>query len=427
MKVAVIFHRFGPYHCARLGAAAQQCAVVGIELGAETREYGWSKVERSEAFQWVTLFPEGDSRQSPVSELQKRVCDALSAAKPDVVAVPGWSDKGALAALRWSLDNRVPAVLMSETAALDESRVWWKEFVKRRIVALYSAALIGGHRHADYLADLGMPKNRVFMGYDAVDNEFFAQGAKEVRGQRTEDGDQTMEVRGQTAGLPENYFLASARFIPKKNLDTLIRVYAEYRKRSEVRGQKSEGSEHRLPTSDLRPRTTDPWSLVLLGDGPLNSDLRQLISDLGLQDFVVLPGFKQYDELPLYYGLANAFVHASRVEQWGLVVNEAMASGLPVIVSDRCGCASELVQEGINGFTFDPGDEAQLTSRLLEMASLCQRRREEFGQASRRIVGDFGPERFADGLMRAAETAVKSGAMKPALLQGMLLHVQLHR
>src|SRR5208337_5127598 len=73
-----------------------------------------------------------------------------------------------------------------------------------------------------------------------------------------------------------------------------------------------------------------------------------------------LPGFKQYEELPAYYGLAGAFVHASTAEQWGLVANEAMASGLPVLVSNRCGCATELVEEGRNGFAFDPENVEQL-------------------------------------------------------------------
>jgi glycosyltransferase involved in cell wall biosynthesis len=84
-----------------------------------------------------------------------------------------------------------------------------------------------------------------------------------------------------------------------------------------------------------------PWDLVLLGDGPLKADLCRLIDDLRIRNRVLMPGFKQYEELPAYYALARAFVHASATEQWGLVVNEASASGLPVIVSNRCGCVPE--------------------------------------------------------------------------------------
>jgi 1,2-diacylglycerol 3-alpha-glucosyltransferase len=412
VKVAVIFHRFGPYHCARLRAASHRFEVVGIELGAESHDYDWTRVEGITDFQRVTLFPDSDGRLSPVKVLEERMRAALSASAPNVISIPGWSDKGALLALQWCAENKAPAVLMSESTATDERRVWWKESVKRRIVALCSSALVGGERHKEYLTDLGMPREQIFLGYDAVDNDYFAQRAKEVRGPRFVTANPSAGGSGirRNYGLPENYFLASARFIPKKNLDALIREYAKYRERSEIEGQRLE-----------------PWSLVLLGDGPLKADLQYLISELGLQNFVLLPGFKQYGELPVYYALANAFVHASSSEQWGLVVNEAMASGLPVIVSESCGCAPELVQEGINGFTFDPSDQTQLASRLLKMSALSLREREKMGRASHEIVQRFDAEEFGQGLENAANFGL-SHARKPlGLIDRLVLNRVLSR
>ena len=125
-------------------------------------------------------------------------------------------------------------VVMSESSRQDEPRTWWKEAIKRRIVGLYSAALVGGQRHVEYLVELGMPRERIFTGYDVVDNHYFRQKAEEVRSQRS-------EVR-QKYALPENYFLASARFIEKKNLPKLIQltpnIGGEIAK-SEVRSLKS--------------------------------------------------------------------------------------------------------------------------------------------------------------------------------------------
>src|SRR5436190_3195141 len=231
-----------------------------------------------------------------------------------------------------------------------------------------------------------MPRERVFTGYDVVDNEYFRQKTEEVRSQRS-------EVR-QKYALTENYFLASARFVEKKNLPKLIRAYAEYRCGSEVRSQKSEVSNNQAP-----------WDLVVLGDGPLKTDLCRLISDLRLNEHVHLPGFEPYDELPVYYALANAFVHASTTEQWGLVVNEAIASGLPVIVSERCGCVPELVQG--NGFTFNPMDEHELAALLFKMAMLSDDERKRLRDASYKIAADFVPERFGKGLEHAARMALK--------------------
>ena len=187
--------------------------------------------------------------------------------------------------------------------------------------------------------------------------------------------------------------LASAQFVEKKNLPKLVQAYAEYRKRSDVRDQK-------LDVNDSKTC----WDLVLLGDGPLREALNSQLSTLNLNEQVHLPGFKPYDELPVYYALANAFVHASTTEQWGLVVNEAIASGLPVIVSNRCGCAPELVNG--NGFTFDPTNEDELAKRLLEIASLSDQERKQLSDNSFRIAANFGPERFGEGLESAASVAM---------------------
>jgi 1,2-diacylglycerol 3-alpha-glucosyltransferase len=384
VRVAVIFDRLGPYHCARLEAAARQCDVTGIEVAAETQDYAWSSVKGAEGYSLMTLFPSGVARPMSATQVFRRVENALQDCRPDAVAIPGWSDKGALAALRWCTETGTPPILMSESTALDEPRVQWREWIKGRIVRLCSTALVGGQRHVDYLVDLGMPRDQIFTGFDVVDNEHFRQKAAEVRNQRS-------EVR-QKYGLPKNYFLASARFIKKKNLPTLIRAYAGYRQ--------MEGD------GNIGQRTTDhrSWDLVLVGDGPLKTDLYRLVSDLRLHAHVHLPGFKQYEELPVYYALAKAFVHASATEQWGLVVNEASASGLPVIVSNRCGCVPELVQD--NGFTFDPVNQHELTSRLFEMASLSDDERERLGHASRRIAAGLGPNRFGEGLKRAATMAI---------------------
>jgi glycosyltransferase involved in cell wall biosynthesis len=140
---------------------------------------------------------------------------------------------------------------------------------------------------------------------------------------------------------------------------------------------------------------------------------------LGLQDSVQLPGFQQYPELPAYYGLAGAFVHASTTEQWGLVVNEAMASGLPVLVSRRCGCTTELVYHGINGYSFDPNDDAALAQFMAQIAG-DDRRRAAMGRESSKRIPAWGPDRFASGLRSAAECASRCGAPSRRVLDDLV-------
>ncbi len=374
--IAVVFHYIGPYHHARLNAAASRLSVTGFEWLAKAHD-AWGKAGSDARYHKVSLFPEAAHNNLGSSQLRRAFWSALEQANPDVVAVNGWNDFGSLVAADCCVRRGIPMVVMSESARQDEPRTWWKEMIKRRVVGVYSAALVGGQRHVEYLVELGMPRDRIFTGYDVVDNAYFRRRAEEVRSQKS-------DVRKQY-GLSENYFLASARFIEKKNLPTLIRAYAAYRQKSEASGN-------------------PPWDVVLLGDGPLREALNSQLSTLNLHAHVHLPGFKPYDELPVYYALAKAFVHASTTEQWGLVVNEAVASGLPVIVSERCGCVPELVRG--NGFTFDPIDERELPSRLLQIASLSDDERRSLGDASYRIAENFAPEHFGEGLEQAAKLAL---------------------
>lgn len=429
-RVAVLFQRFGPYHHARLNAAGRLMSVWGLEACAMEDTYAWARVEGAAAFTRVTLTDRDSGDLRWRQELQLKLWNALDEIKPQVVAVPGWSSADALSALWWCGKTNTPAVVMSESAAWDEPRAFWKEWIKGRLVKMCAAGLVGGTPHADYLAQLGLPRDRIFKGYDIVDNDYFAAKTAEVRSQESEAKDQH--------GLPEKYFLASARFIEKKNLPRLIEAYARYRKlaektesrkqKAEIGSQKSEvrNAEIEPPISHLPSSISHPWSLVLLGDGPLKSDLCHLISDFGLQNSVLLPGFKQYDELPVYFGLAGAFVHASTTEQWGLVVNEAMASGLPVLVSNRCGCAQDLVQEGVNGFQFDPGDMKQLAGLMLKISDFGFPI-SDFGTASRRIISDWKPERFANGLRDAVAAALKNPPPRWGALDRLLLRLLLRR
>jgi glycosyltransferase involved in cell wall biosynthesis len=167
--------------------------------------------------------------------------------------------------------------------------------------------------------------------------------------------------------------------------------------------------------------------MVLLGDGPLRPALQSQIEAFKLQDHIQLPGFRQYPELPSYYALAGAFIHASTIEQWGLVVNEAMASGLPVIVSNRCGCARDLVKEGLNGFTFDPFNADALAQLMSRVARLDEEGKAKMGAESRRIIAEWGVKRFADGLESAVAKALEVGPPRVSLFDRGLLHALMLR
>jgi glycosyltransferase involved in cell wall biosynthesis len=230
------------------------------------------------------------------------------------------------------------------------------------------------------MRSLGVPADRIFMGYDVVDNDHFRTGAERARSNESSE-------RARLS-LPDRFVLASGRFIPKKDFSTLLIAFALYREQA------------------LR-ESHSAWDLVILGDGEERESLEKMRAELDLGDHVHLPGFRGYEDLPSYYGLADVFIHPSQREQWGLVVNEAMATGLPVLVSDRCGCAEDLVMDGKTGYTFSPGD-ANLIAEQLKALWSDDALRMRLGRNAARRIAAFSPDAFARGLEKACRRALES-------------------
>lgn len=374
-RVAILFQRFGPYHIARLNAATRHMTVIGIELSGTDRTYPWAGTAGTEAFSRHVVSPDIDAEG--VLGMVRKVWTALANARPQTVAIAGWSHPAAMAALLWCASTGTPAIVMSDSAETDEIRHRWREAVKRRIVALYGAALVGGAPHRRYLTTLSMPERHILDGLDVVDNTHFSVGAGLAR-----QKDASLRA---LHGLPDRYFMTSCRMIAKKNLFTVLDAYRDYR--SQVGAA--------------------AWDLVMLGEGRLASELRNYAVQLGLTGHVHMPGFRQYDELPVFYGLAAAFILASTTEQWGLVVNEAMAAGVPVLVSSRCGCREDILQPGISGYLFDPDDPRQL-SLSMQAVGADSGKAARMALAGQNVIAEWSPDRFARNLRRAVDHGMAS-------------------
>ena len=379
MHLVVIFDNFGPYHLARLAATRvrggkEGVAVSGLEALATYAEYDWTTGSGDSRKENIVTICSGSKKQRAVGlAAVPLIWQTLNRIRPDALAICGYKGIMPLAALIWAKAREKISVMMSESSHHDKGRSPLQEWGKRQIVRRFDAALVGGQRQKEYAAFLGIPEERIFVGYDVVDNEHFARGAAQAREQE--------EFLRRQHGLPESYFLAVSRFIAKKNLPFLMDAYARYRRQV---GRSS-------------------WDLVLCGSGSMEAVLQEQARDIPGVHF---PGFKQADELPLYYGLASAFIlPSSHFEQWGLVVNEAMACGLPVLVSRTCGCAPDLVQEGVNGFTFDPQDVDALARLLLRISS-GQTDLAAMGAASRKIISAYTPETFAANLLAAIKLSL---------------------
>ncbi|MES1024422.1 glycosyltransferase [Gloeocapsa sp. BRSZ] len=373
MKVTILFANFGPYHLARVNIFRKYCyslgwEVIGIELARSEAEYPWKTILENINFQVISLISDKQLEEANFFALVSRIIQVLNKIDPDVCVIAGYSRPTMLLTLFWSFYHHKLAILLSESKEDDAVRFWWQEKAKRWIIQLYNSALVGGKQHKRYLRKLRMKSDAIFLGYDVVDNTVF----------------HPTNIRHLPRLIDKPYFLAINRFIPKKNLHFLISSYAKY---CEVKG-------------------VDSWNLVLCGDGPLRPQIEQQIVQLGLQDFIHLPGFLQQNELLPYFAHAGCFIHASTQEQWGLVVNEAMAAGLPVLVSEKCGCFEDLVVEGVNGFGFDPENIQQLTDLMLKITSKNVDI-DKIGDSALKHIQQFSPEYFAKGLVQAIEYSMQ--------------------
>ncbi|MGK7937172.1 MAG: glycosyltransferase [Xenococcaceae cyanobacterium] len=374
MKVAVLFANFGPYHLARFGSFQESChqlgwQAVGIELARQEIEYPWETEISLFSHSIISVIKEQKLEQTRVTLLVKKLIATLNQINPDIVAISGYARPTMLASLLWSLWHKKQTILFSESKEDDANRSWWQEKFKSKIIQLYQAALVGGKPHQRYLEKLGMRAEAIFAGYDVVGNNIFSPS----------------NLQHLPNLINQPYFLTVNRFVTKKNLLFLLTTYATY-------------------CQKLGDRA---WDLVLCGDGELRPQIEAKIAQLNLQHKVHLPGFLQQEELLPYFAHASCFIHASTTEQWGLVVNEAMAAGLPVLISNRCGCFEDLVIEGVNGFGFDPLNSQQLTNLMLQISSENVDQ-QKMGQAALEHIQNFSPEYFAQGLTQAVKYAMAS-------------------
>ena len=364
----VIWIDWYSYHISRFRALVSHETlsgqVTGIELvgGCGVHKGMQFRDQNRDGLPIVSLFPARDWNQVRQTELARALWTKLNELRPSVVLVPGIYTLPGLAAAVWAKIHGRCSVLMSETTRRDYPRTWWKEIPKRFLLALlFDYGFAGGKPHARYLRQLGFANDRIAERYDVVDNDFFQRAAASARRNLN---------RRDALQLPAKYFVFVGRLSPEKNVLGLLKAFSGYCKRGGT------------------------WSLVVVGDGPERASLEAAVLALGLQARVRFAGFKATEQVVPYYAFASCFVLPSAREPWGLVVNEAMACGLPVLVSSHCGCAEDLVHHGINGYSFDPVSD-DFEDCLLSIGALDDSALHAMGDASARIVSDFSPEHWA--------------------------------
>jgi glycosyltransferase involved in cell wall biosynthesis len=300
--------------------------------------------------------------------LNRGLAESLRRFAPDVIVCGGYNYVSSWQALRWARRNRVPFVLWSESTGNDNRNQHAPmEFLKTKFVGSCDGFVVPGQSARDYLLSLGVKSEEISIAPNAVDTALFASAGAVVRENET-------PLRAQLA-LPERYFLFVGRLVAEKGVFDLLDAYER-----------------------LSPALREQVGLVFAGEGSMRAELDSRARDIH-PGRVHFAGFVHRDELAAYYALAECFVFPTRTDPWGLVVNEAMACGLPIVCTRVAGCAADLVQE--NGRLVSPANVDELAGAMEDIATNSDIR-ERMARESREVIQAHSPESCAAGLALAA-------------------------
>ena len=310
----------------------------------------------------------------------------LAADRPDALLVLGWQTYAHLQVIRAAWRAHIPVIVRGESTVQRSPASGIRGLARRAIwiparARLYASAfkrvdafLTIGSRNRDYYRSFGVPDERMFWAPYGVDNDWFSMG-EPTRSHARARVRQELDLADDAI-----VFASAAKLIGRKRPFDLIDAVA-----------------------NLRRRGINAHALFI-GDGELRDGIELRATYLGIEDAVCISGFVNQRDLPAWYAAADALVLPSDSrETWGLVVNEGMAAGLPVVVSDAAGCSVDLVRDGENGFTYPCGDVAELTDRIGRIAALSSEDRRAYGERSREIVAGFGIDVAASATVAAVD------------------------
>lgn len=368
-RLVIITEIIAPYRIPVFNALARGCDVdLHVIFLSETdpslREWRIPKTEINFSYQVLPSFRRRVAKYNLL--VNGGVTRALREAAPDVVLCGGYSYVASWQALAWAHRNRVPVILWVESTARDQRRGYaGVERLKKRFIRLSDAFVVPGSSSADYLKTFGVSAENIFCAPNAVNTSFF--------------GRQSFPQRDLGPALPPAFFLFVGRLVPEKGVFDLFAAYEK-----------------------IAPDVRERFGLVVAGNGRARRRLEDWAGkiDPGL---IVFTGFQHHEDLLRLYANAHALVFPTHSDPWGLVVNEALACGLPVIATSAAGCVADLVEDGWNGLITASGNVDQL-AHAMERLARDQHMRESMSLNSLERSRAFSPEACAAGLAQAAKS-----------------------
>lgn len=268
------------------------------------------------------------------------IFSVLERFNPDRVVVCGWDQFAYQCTFIWAKFRQKQITLWSGSTVNERS--WRRQLMTLPVRALVGVAddyIAYGQRAKEYLLSLGAKPKKIEIFINDVNGTYFREKAKILRRKK-----RLLLLKHGIATRKNLIYVG--QLIERKGINDLLMAYQK-----------------------VLPRHSD-WGLIIVGYGQLETKLKEQAWSHNLQNVYFLGPVDQYD-LPSFYVLADVLVLPSHEEVWGLVVNEALHSGLKVVASDRCGCVPDLIKPGKNGYSFKAGDVGSLTKALKQVLTLA--------------------------------------------------------
>ena len=349
-----------------------------VELFGKGSPYDFDPFSKTEAW-WDCLFPSNSFNELSKYQIKDKVFAKLDEINPDVIIAGSIVFYSGALGLRWAKKNKKKFIMFDDAKPSWVKRNFVVQAIKNLITSQIDALWLPSDEYdKEYTALYSKKKIHYLYGYNCVDNELF----------RFKDQKK----------LDNNKIITVGRLVPKKNVENLLSAWK------------------------FVEAHNDTYTLVILGDGPLFPELKNFARSNKLKRVEFL-GMVPNDKIPEHLFNADAFISPSLYESWGLVANEAMAAGLPILLSDKFNAAGTLLKDGVNGYIFDPYNLAAIQQKLMDFIGLPLPAKKEMSANSLKIIGGMGYENMGDQLLTTLNLLQAKPAKKPWLLPQVVINL----
>ncbi|MBS1531722.1 MAG: glycosyltransferase family 4 protein [Bacteroidetes bacterium] len=375
MKVLIVHNDFRVYWKGRLLFLHEYLGKMhvdfyAIELFGKGSPYSFDTYENKENW-WTCLFPDKSYDEIPNNTIRETFLNKLDEINPDIVIGSSIVFFAGALGIRWAKNNHKKFVMFDDAKPSQVKRSFLVRTIKNLIIHQVDGLWLPSADYDEAYKPLVPRYTLIFHGYNCIDNNLFRFKEKK-------------EMHFTTV-------TCVARLVPIKNIDNLLRAWTIIEKK--------------------RP----DYKLAIIGDGPEFVSLNELTLSLGLKTIVFLGAINNSD-IPTYFYNSVAFVLPSLSESWGLVVNEAMAAGLPILISNKINAANALLQEGVNGYGYEPLDIENMAEKIMNFINLSVPEKIKMSDSSLEIINGMSYENMGDELLNAVYNLSHE---KPAKVSGL--------